>query len=541
MNNKSFKQSKVLLIIRRVLQLVCFVLLPSLFIQVFNSIKVVFLLIFHGQGTFSSVVPSLILLLAVTAVTMIAGRFFCGWMCAFGSLSDLLYRLPRLGRKKLHRKPGAADRWGKAVKYILLCTIIIFVWGFQLISIPSGSNPWDLFGMLTAFSSWPTFQEILSSFLPAAIILLAILISSTLVERFFCRYLCPLGAYFSLISRIRPLRISKPRVNCGNCALCTRKCSMGIDLTTLDAVKSGECIDCMECVMCCPKKNAHPEMSEQSKNAIVAGTLSCAMIAGGYYLGDFTGTKLNGSGLSSYTQASDLTAGVAAGIADGTYSGSGQGFRGQTDVSVTVADGIITNISVTATSDNDEYINKASSGVISDIISNQSTDVDTVTGATYSSNGIISAVKNALESAGSVSSPTATLQQSESTQETIVPTEEESSVTEATASSAAISGSGEWTDGTYTGSGTGLRGTTTVKVTVSGGKITDISVVSYQDDQRFFEKASSTIISEIIEAQSVDVDAVSGATYSSNGLREAVADALSLDFTPTAVQGGHGH
>lgn len=78
-------------------------------------------------------------------------------------------------------------------------------------------------------------------------------------------------------------------------------------------------------------------------------------------------------------------------------------------------------------------------------------------------------------------------------------------------------------------------------VTVSGGKITDIKIDSYQDDQQFFERASSTIIQRIISNQSVNVDAVSGATYSSNGIKEAVANALNLSFTASTVQsGGHG-
>lgn len=100
-----------------------------------------------------------------------------------------------------------------------------------------------------------------------------------------------------------------------------------------------------------------------------------------------------------------------------------------------------------------------------------------------------------------------------------------------TAETTTAAQTGKYTDGTYTGSGTGLRGTTSVTVTVSGGVITSIEIDSYQDDSQYFNRAKSTIISEILKAQSVDVSTVSGATFSSNGILEAVADALSLDFT----------
>ena len=80
--------------------------------------------------------------------------------------------------------------------------------------------------------------------------------------------------------------------------------------------------------------------------------------------------------------------------------------------------------------------------------------------------------------------------------------------------------------------------------TVENGKITDITVVSYQDDESFFVRARDTIISEIINAQSLSVSCVSGATFSSNGILEAVANALNVDFDNpnqyNSNKGGHG-
>ena len=90
-------------------------------------------------------------------------------------------------------------------------------------------------------------------------------------------------------------------------------------------------------------------------------------------------------------------------------------------------------------------------------------------------------------------------------------------------------------DGTYEGTGSGFRRTTTVSVTVKDNAITDITIQSYEDDTAFFTRAKDTIISEIISTQSLDVPTVSGATFSSNSILNAVADALGTG-SPSAEQ-----
>ena len=524
-------------LIRRGIQILCFIFIPSLFIQIFNSIKAVILLLIHQQGTFSAVLPDIVLLAAVTVVTLIAGRFFCGWMCAFGSMGDFLYRFPRfiLGKKNTrNRIPGTVDVILKGVKYILCALFVILIWGLQSVSSPQGTDPWVVFGMLVSFGNWPSLATLAQGWMIAVFILMGIMIASIFSERFFCRYLCPLGAYFAMISRLRPETIRKDRKNCGKCRLCTVKCSMGIPLDQMDQVTTGECINCMECVRVCPSSNAHLDMDEKKKNVIVAGTLSCALISGAYYLGNLYDTMQQTEETATAAQTTNSS---YAYLSDGTYTGSGMGFRGETTVEVTLESGIITNIDITAASDDAEYLNKASGTIISEVIAGQSTDVDTVSGATYSSNGIISAIENALSNNQAETGSTQTAQSQEAdTQQEAASTQADSALQAATTSSASEASNSQLQDGTYSGSGTGFRGETDVTVTVAGGKITDIRIDSYQDDEQFFGRAEGTIIQEMIANQSVNVDAVSGATYSSNGIKEAVANALSLDYTSSAVQ-----
>ena len=93
-------------------------------------------------------------------------------------------------------------------------------------------------------------------------------------------------------------------------------------------------------------------------------------------------------------------------------------------------------------------------------------------------------------------------------------------------------------DGVYTGTGNGFRGATEVQVTVSDGKITDITILSYKDDSQFFNKAKNSVISAVLQAQSVNVSTVSGAPYSSRGILEAVANAVGFEYTNTNSSGG---
>ena len=101
---------------------------------------------------------------------------------------------------------------------------------------------------------------------------------------------------------------------------------------------------------------------------------------------------------------------------------------------------------------------------------------------------------------------------------------------------------GNYKDGVYTGVGEGFRGTTEVQVTVEDGYIADITVLSFRDDQEFFHKAQSAVINAILTEQTADVSAVSGATFSSNSIMDAVADALgaSSDRSEQPVGGESG-
>ena len=200
-------------------------------------------------------------------------------------------------------------------------------------------------------------------------------------------------------------------------------------------------------------------------------------------------------------------------VKDGTYKGSANGYGGKVTVNVTVSKKTMTAIDVvSAPGETDSFFNRAK-GVIDEMLTAQSTDVDVVSGATYSSNGIIGAVKNALFGTES-NNATATAANA-------------GNAGGSAPSVSKVSESGTWKDGTYTGSGKGFGGTISVKVTVKDGKISAIDVTSASGETASYFSKAKGIIPKMISGQTTNVDAASGATYSSNGIITAVRNALS--------------
>ena len=204
-------------------------------------------------------------------------------------------------------------------------------------------------------------------------------------------------------------------------------------------------------------------------------------------------------------------------VKDGTYKGSANGYGGKVTVNVTVSKKTMTAIDiVSAPGETDSFFNRAK-GVIDEMLTAQSTDVDVVSGATYSSNGIIGAVKNALFGTESNNATAATANAG--------------NADGSAPSVSKVSESGTWKDGTYTGSGKGFGGTISVKVTVKDGKISAIDVTSASGETASYFSKAKGIIPKMISGQTTNVDVASGATYSSNGIITAVRNALSMAET----------
>ena len=203
-------------------------------------------------------------------------------------------------------------------------------------------------------------------------------------------------------------------------------------------------------------------------------------------------------------------------LRDGEYEGTATGYGGPLTVRITIKDGKLTDIKVISQTETPEYFNRAKA-VIDNILSSGSVDVDSVSGATISSNAIKKAVADALRKAGSKQKAKISIAKNDVSK---------ANSRRANAGGTFSIANTNLKDGVYTGTGQGFNGPISVRVTVSGGNIVNVEILSYSDDAPYFNRAKA-VISKMIGKQGSSVDTVSGATYSSRGIIDAVRDALS--------------
>lgn len=182
----------------------------------------------------------------VLLATLLLGRVFCGWVCPLGTLQQLVSWLAG-PRRRLRPRLNRYRPWF-AVKYLVLLVLLVLAaagadhlgWldPIPLLhrAVASGLRPW--WHGTPAPGGWVAFG-----------LLLAILLASAWMPRFFCRALCPLGATLGVAARLAPLRIRRDGDACTGCTLCTFACQ-GAD-EPLGEHRVSECHVCLNCLDSC--------------------------------------------------------------------------------------------------------------------------------------------------------------------------------------------------------------------------------------------------------------------------------------------------
>lgn len=195
---------------------------------------------------------TLIILGVTLLIALLFRRSFCGLLCPFGALQELF---ARIGKKLFRRRPtvpARADRYLRLLKYGILFLTAFMAWRLGRLWM-SSYDPYAAYGHVTAIPG--TLAEDPWSII--GFVLLAIsLIGSLVYDRFFCKYLCPAGAFYALVGKLSPTRIERQDSVCIHCNLCTKACPVNLDVAKMDQVKSLECLNCNECVTACPKRGA---------------------------------------------------------------------------------------------------------------------------------------------------------------------------------------------------------------------------------------------------------------------------------------------
>lgn len=189
-------------------------------------------------------------LIGVLGVSILAGRAFCGWMCPLGTLQDIFagwaQRLSNGGKPKRRgirsksrfpaELPLKVDRWARSLKYLVLFIIV-------------GAS---------AFTIYPPLREICPAraffsleLTPLLVsVLLTFVLTSLLIKRFWCKYLCPLGAFLAVTNKFAPLRVTIDGQRCNDCGRCDAECPMDIEAIP-ENMRNLECVQCLECVETC--------------------------------------------------------------------------------------------------------------------------------------------------------------------------------------------------------------------------------------------------------------------------------------------------
>lgn len=237
---------------RRVCQLGFFLAAPAVFSASFNGVKYVFSQLGTEQPV--ELTGFVALLLAVLAFTCVFGRFFCGYACAFGTLGDAVFALAAPLRRALklegrgaHRMPAALQGALQLIKFVVLAVICALSFTGLWTKI-QGLSPWVAFAALDA-------RNIDGVALGAFVALAAVIAGMALVERFFCQFLCPLGAIFSLLPVLPVSLLNRDRARCAKrCNRCQDRCPVRIH-PDHHSLKAGECIACGRCADGCPMAN----------------------------------------------------------------------------------------------------------------------------------------------------------------------------------------------------------------------------------------------------------------------------------------------
>lgn len=184
------------------------------------------------------------------------GRFVCGWLCPFGLVQDLLYKVPFVS--KIRKVPF--DRQLRCLKYVIFA---VFVVGMPILITGIGGNgdPWfcklicpsgTLFAGIPLIFSNPALRQAAGLLFGwKMLVLILIILLSMIICRPFCRYLCPLGAVYGLFNRFSLYQYEVDAMKCSHCGKCEKEC--GMDIKVYEQPNSVECIRCGKCIRICPE------------------------------------------------------------------------------------------------------------------------------------------------------------------------------------------------------------------------------------------------------------------------------------------------
>ena len=196
----------------------------------------------HAAGFF--------LFVSFLIISFVFRKSFCSWLCPVGTVSEYLWKLGRSTFRRNFQLPRWADIALRSLKYVVLSFFAYAVIGMSAAAIAEFlSSPYALIVDVRMLN----FFRYLGG--TTAFVVLGLVIASIFVQNFWCRYLCPYGAFLGLVSLLSPARITRNLSTCIDCAKCAKACPSALPVDKLMQIRSAECTGCLECVAVCPAKD----------------------------------------------------------------------------------------------------------------------------------------------------------------------------------------------------------------------------------------------------------------------------------------------
>ncbi|HEY1984481.1 MAG TPA: 4Fe-4S binding protein [Terracidiphilus sp.] len=205
-----------------------------------------------STGRVPSIHPAAMFLFAgFVLISLLMKKSFCSWLCPVGTLSEYLGKTGRrLFGRSLHL-PRWADNPLRGLKYLLLGFFVLIIGAMSASALDAFmSSPYGLMADVKMLNFFRNMRP------AAAIVIGSLALLSTLIQNFWCRYLCPYGALLGLVSVLSPVKIRRDADACVDCGKCARACPAGLPVDRLVQIRSAECNACMMCVASCSAQSA---------------------------------------------------------------------------------------------------------------------------------------------------------------------------------------------------------------------------------------------------------------------------------------------
>jgi ferredoxin len=216
----------------------------------FGGLESLYTLVTTG-GLIQKIFSGTMILFAITLViALVFRRSFCGLICPFGAIQEFFAKIGHRIFKKKFIMPKIIDRPLRYLKYVILAITVFYAWKTAGLWM-APYDPWSAYAHLPEGLS-----SVWAESAVGLIILIITVVGSFIYDRFFCKYLCPVGAFYAIVGKFSQYRVVRNENKCIDCGLCSKKCPVNIDVQHLKEIKSSECISCQTCVLNCPKEGA---------------------------------------------------------------------------------------------------------------------------------------------------------------------------------------------------------------------------------------------------------------------------------------------